>query len=170
VHEHEPAEALALLAADDVDLALTYDYNLAPASADITLASIPLWTTAWSLGVPAAATGVRGNSSAVIDAFRDHDWVGNSRNRADEDVIRVIASMAGFEPRITHQSDNLDVVEDLIRNGIGVGLLPSDRPTPPGITKLPLTQPDVRLRAHAHTRRGRTTWPPLALLLDRLTA
>ena len=32
IHEHEPAEALQLLAADDVDLALTYDYNLAPAA------------------------------------------------------------------------------------------------------------------------------------------
>src|SRR3954454_20368626 len=32
VHEHEPPEALDLLARDDVDLALAYDYNLAPAS------------------------------------------------------------------------------------------------------------------------------------------
>ena len=31
IHEHEPVEAFALLADDDVDLALTYDYNLAPA-------------------------------------------------------------------------------------------------------------------------------------------
>src|SRR3954467_1878218 len=29
VYEHEPAEAFALLAADDIDLALVYDYNLA---------------------------------------------------------------------------------------------------------------------------------------------
>src|SRR4051794_1307438 len=32
VLEHEPPEALDLLARDDVDLTLTYDYNLAPAS------------------------------------------------------------------------------------------------------------------------------------------
>jgi hypothetical protein len=31
IHEHEPDEALGLLADDAVDLALTYDYNLAPA-------------------------------------------------------------------------------------------------------------------------------------------
>jgi len=29
IREHEPAEALALLADDSVDVALTYDYNLA---------------------------------------------------------------------------------------------------------------------------------------------
>jgi DNA-binding transcriptional LysR family regulator len=170
VHEHEPAEALALLAADAVDLALTYDYNLAPASADTTLDSVPLWSTAWGLGVPTgAAKGVRGDSATVFDAFRAYDWIGDSRNRADEDVIRIIASMAGFQPRITHQSDDLDVVEDLIVCGMGVGLLPADRPARPGITLLALTEPEVRLRAYAHARRGRTAWPPLALVLGRLT-
>ena len=32
IHEHEPAEALGLLASDEADLALVYDYNLAPAA------------------------------------------------------------------------------------------------------------------------------------------
>src|SRR3954467_7890256 len=32
MHEYEPLEAFTLLADDDLDLALTYDYNLAPAS------------------------------------------------------------------------------------------------------------------------------------------
>jgi DNA-binding transcriptional LysR family regulator len=171
VHEHEPAEALALLAADDVDLALTYDHNLAPATADPTLETVPLWSTAWGLGVPAdAAPDLGGDSLAVFDAFRRHDWIGNSRNRGDEDVVRILASMTGFEPRLTHQSDNLDVVEDLIVSGMGVGLLPADRPLRPGVALLPLAQPEVRLRAYAQTRRGRTAWPPLRLLLGRLAA
>ena len=170
VHEHEPAEALALLATDEVDLALTYDYNLAPATPEPTLHAVELWSTPWTLGVPASeARGVRGDSLAVFDAFRESDWIGNSRNRADEDVVRIIASMAGFQARFTHQSDNLDVVEDLIASGMGVGLLPADRPTPSGVAKLPLTQPDVRLRAYARTRRGRAEWPPLRLLLERLS-
>jgi DNA-binding transcriptional LysR family regulator len=170
VHEHEPAEALALLATDDVDLALTYDYDLAPAASEPTLESRRLWSTPWSLGVPVqAAADVRGNALAVFSAFRDHDWIGNSRNRADEDVVRLIGSMAGFEPRVTHLSDSLDLVEDLILAGLGVGLLPADRAPRPGVALLPLTDPDVRLRAYARTRRGRTAWPPLALVVDRLT-
>ncbi len=56
VREYEPIEAFHLLADDDLDLALTYDYNLAPASPAATLASVPLWTTAWGLGVPSAGT------------------------------------------------------------------------------------------------------------------
>ena len=55
--EQEPAEALGLLAADEVDLVLTYDYNLAPARLDRgphsqQLHSRPLGPTPWSLGTP----------------------------------------------------------------------------------------------------------------------
>ena len=41
VREHEPAEALKLLIADEVDLALTYDYNLAPSDLDPALLLTP---------------------------------------------------------------------------------------------------------------------------------
>jgi DNA-binding transcriptional LysR family regulator len=171
MREYEPAEAIALLAADDVDLALTYDYNLAPAPRDPTMVTSPLWTTPWSLGVPTRAVpSAPGDALATFAAFREHEWIGNSRNRADEDVVRTIASMSGFEPRLTHQCDSLDLVEDLILAGMGVGLLPAGRAARPGLTLLPLTAPDVRLRAYACTRRGRNVWSPLALVLDRLSA
>jgi DNA-binding transcriptional LysR family regulator len=164
VYEQEPAEALARLADDAADLALTYDYNLAPAPADDAFETRPLWTTPWALGVPeGAATG-----ETALGAFRDHDWIGNSRNRADEQVITVLAAMAGFRPRMTHQCDNLDLVEDLIVAGMGVGLLPADRPARPGVTLLPLARPEVRLRAYLTTRRGRSGWAPLALLRTSL--
>ncbi|MEU5266471.1 LysR family transcriptional regulator [Amycolatopsis sp. NPDC021455] len=171
VSEYEPAEALAALLADDLDLALVYDYDLAPATTDPAVAVSPLWTTPWGLAVPAAdADRVRGEGTlAVFEAFRDHDWIGNSRNTADEDVIRTLASMAGFTPRFTHRADSLDLVEDLITAaGRGVGLLPMGRATPAGVTLLPLTDPAVRHRAFACTRRGRAGWPPLALVLELL--
>src|SRR5690349_3052857 len=103
IHEHEPAEAFALLADDDVDLVLTYDYNLAPAAPDRTLESTPLWSAAWSLAVPADLEPVAGAAAAVFDRFRDHGWIVNSRNTADEHVVRTLASMAGFEPEVAHR-------------------------------------------------------------------
>jgi hypothetical protein len=33
---------------------------------------------------------------------------------------------------------------------------------------LPIVDPEIVLTAYAVTRRGRSTWPPLRLLLDRL--
>ncbi|HEY0776250.1 MAG TPA: LysR substrate-binding domain-containing protein [Nocardioidaceae bacterium] len=170
IHEHEPAEAFARLRTDDVDLALTYDYDLAPADFDLTLESTPLWTTRWGLGVPSDAAGVTGDARRVFAHFADRDWIVNSRNTADADVVRTIASMAGFEPRVSHRVDSLDLVQELIAAGLGVGLLPADQPTRPDVVTLPLADPEVRLRAYAVVRRGRSTWPPLALVLASLSA
>jgi DNA-binding transcriptional LysR family regulator len=168
IGEHEPAEAIALLAADEVDLALTYDYNLAPAPVDRSLDVTPLWSAAWSLAVPAQDPA--GDAPALIARYRAHDWIVNSRNTADEDVARTLASLAGSTLRITHRADNLDLVQDLITAGLGVALLPADQPVRAGVRLLALTGPEVVMRAYALTRRGSGSWAPLALVVRLLTA
>jgi DNA-binding transcriptional LysR family regulator len=172
IHEFEPAEALALIGSDDLDLALIYDYNLAPRAKDPALRSFPLWSTGWSVAVPQplADSATPGDSLTVMKHLAGQQWIVNSRNTADRDAVRTLASMAGFEPLITHQSDSLDLVQDLIRAGQGVGLLPADEPVRPGVALLPLTDPAVILRASAVTRPGRSEWPPLALLLGLLVS
>jgi len=170
VREHEPDEALTLLAGGNVDLALTYDYTLSPDGRGAAFDSVPLWSTPWSLGVPDRQRGPKAVSAPEVFAdFRDYDWIGNSRNRADEDVLRLISSMAGFEPNIRHQADSLELVEDLILAGMGIGLLPADSHPPAGIILIPLTQPDVRLRAYARSRRGNSAWPALAAVMHHIT-
>ena len=162
LYEHEPAEAVALLADDEVDLALVYDYELAPVRWDALFAITPLWTSAWDLGVPAADT------EQELAAFADADWIVNSRNVADEHVVRLLASLAGFEPRIAHRADSLELVQDLIAGGFGVGLLPAEMPLREGIGRLPLRDPGVNLRAYLAVRRGRENWPPLRLISSML--
>ena len=115
-----------------------------------------------------AARRGRLDALGVVAAFAHRDWIGNSRNRADEQVLRTLASMAGVAPRLTHEADSLELVEDLILAGLGVGLLPRDRRPRPGVEVLALAAPGVRLRAYAVTRRGRAGWPALALVLDRI--
>jgi DNA-binding transcriptional LysR family regulator len=162
VHEHEPLESFDLLARDAIDLALAYDYNLAPVSWSRDHEVTPLWEVPWGVGVPSH------ERRAPFATYADRDWIVNSRNTADEDVVRILASMAGFAPRVVHRADSLDLLEDLIVAGLGVGLLPLDRPVVPGVRLLPLVDPDVRLRAYAVTRAGRVAWPPLALVVDLL--
>src|ERR1700735_5470066 len=166
IHEHEPAEALTLLASDEIDLALVYDYNLAPADFDGGLVIRPLGSTRWSLGVPSEPGRGRGTAPEVFDRFRDHDWIVNSRNTADDEVLRVLGSLAGFEPRVAHRADSLELVQDMIVAGLGVGLLPAGQPVMRGMTLQTLHHPPVMLRAYASIRPGRAAWPPLALVLD----
>ena len=164
ISEYEPIEAFALLTEDDLDLALTYDYNLAPASPGPVLHADPLWAIAWGLGVPAHFP----DGPADVAAYADQTWIVNSRNTADETAVRTLASLAGFTPHIAHEIDSLDLVEDLIIAGFGVGLLPIGRPTCPGVKVLPLTKPQAVMTAYAVTRRGRATWPPLRVVLERM--
>lgn len=162
LHEHEPPEALDLLAGDDVDLALTYDYNLAPTSWRSDHDVTPLWEIEWGLGVPTR------QPRAPISAYADHDWIVNSRHTADENVLRTLASMAGFTPRVVHRIDALELVDDLVAAGLGVALLPRGRPSRRGVTVRRLSGPPVWLRSYAVTRRGRDRWPPLRAVLQRL--
>jgi DNA-binding transcriptional LysR family regulator len=164
ISEYEPIEAFALLTNDDLDLALTYDYNLAPASPGPVLETVALWSIAWGLGVPDEYP----DGPADIAAYAEQTWIVNSRNTADETAVRTLASLAGFVPRIAHEIDSLELVEDLIVAGYGVGLLPIGRPTSRGVKVLPLSEPKAVLTAYAVTRRGRATWPPLRIVLERM--
>ncbi len=168
VHEYEPGEALALLTDDDLDLALTYDYNLAPSSPDPVFSARPLWSSPWGLGVP--SDQAPGDEVARLAEWADRPWIVNSRNTADEAAVRTLGSLAGFTPRIRHRIDSLELVEDLIVAGHGVGLLPADRPTSSGVRVLRLVDPPVVLSTYAVTRLGRQNWSPLRVLLDRLDA
>lgn len=172
VHEYEPLEAFKLLETDQLDLALTYDYNLAPAAPRPHLRATHLWSVPWGLGVPAGSTR-RGPTARTIDevhTFASHPWIINSRNTADEDVVRILASLAGYIPDIQHKIDSLDLVQDLIASGMGVGLLPTWTIPQGGVHILPLANPDLIMRTYAITREGREAWLPLRLLLNRLTS
>src|SRR4029079_401801 len=91
-----------------------------PVRWDTLFAITPLWTSAWDLGVAAADT------EHELAALADADWTVHSRDVADAQVVRLLASLAGFEPRIAHRADSLELVQDLIIAGLGVGLLPAD--------------------------------------------
>jgi DNA-binding transcriptional LysR family regulator len=171
VNEYEPIEACRLLIDDALDLAVIYDYNLAPAAPHPLLETVPLWSAPWGLAIPSVEAGCSDepNRSADLAAYANRAWIVNSRNTADEVAVRTLASLTGFTPVIAHQIDTLDLVEDLVAAGYGIALLPLDRPTRNGVQVLPLPEPALVMTAYAAIRRGRGTWPPLRLILDRLT-
>lgn len=176
VREHEPPEALELLGAGTVDLALVYDFTVAPRLLDESLEVLPLWTAAWSLGVPddpdighygADADGL--TAPEVLARLADRLCIVNSRDTADETVLRLLGSLAGFTPIIAHRADSLELVVDLITAGHGIGLLPEAWPPTSGVRLLSLCDPAVLQRAFVVTRRGHAQWAPLGIVRQLLT-
>jgi DNA-binding transcriptional LysR family regulator len=171
VREHEPPEAMALLADDDVDLALVYDYNLAPRAFEKATVVTPLWAGRWHLAVPPGDDLADTDASPdVLRRYAEAEWIVNSRDTGDETALLAIAALAGFAPRFAHRADSLELVQDLIIAGLGVGLLPDDEPLREGVRRLELRSPAAELRAYAVTRRGREAWAPLALVTRSIEA
>ncbi|TDO58950.1 DNA-binding transcriptional LysR family regulator [Kribbella sp. VKM Ac-2571] len=170
IQEQEPPDALTMLERDQVDLALIYDYNLAPAALDPSLEATPLWESSWSLAVPSRSRRTGGTAVDVVAAFAGSDWIVNSRHVADEQVVRTLAALAGFEPHITQRADSLQLVQEMITAGLGVGLMPATYPKTTGISLRRLRNPEPRMRALVLTRKDRTSWPPLSLLRSFLSA
>ena len=93
---------------------MTYDYDLAPMSWRNDHEVAPLWDLEWGIGVPSH------ERRTALAAFSGSDWIVNSRHTADEDVLRTLASLAGFTPRVVHRIDSLDLVDDLVAAGLGL--------------------------------------------------
>ena len=168
IHEFEPGEALALLADDDLDLAMTYDYNLVPASAGPRYLSRTLWSSPWGLGVPAKEAPRSG--LADLTKWADRAWIVNSRNTADAAAVQTLGSLAGFTPRI-QPPDRQPRAGRRPDPRRARGRAAPDGSTPaPGVRVLSLPDPGVVMRTYAVIRLGRENWSPLRLLLDRLGA
>jgi DNA-binding transcriptional LysR family regulator len=118
--EAEPPEAIGLVQAGDVDVALVFSYDGLPV-AGAGLRWIPLAEEPVHLVMP---PGHRLAQRTRIDAadLADEPWImGCARCR--EHAVSLCAA-AGFEPRVRHVSDDFLVVQNLVAVGLGVTLLP----------------------------------------------
>lgn len=169
LREGSVVESLAALRRNQVDLALVFDFDLAPLVLPDELVSTPLWTVPWSLAVPAGDRVPPGPAPEVVAHYRDAAWIVDSRDRADEEALRVLTAMAGFEPRVEHRVDDLALVAELVGAGLGVALLPADRDRGPDVGLVELSDPQVLLRGYAVHRVGAQTWAPLRVVLEQLS-
>ena len=93
--------------------------------------------------------GRRARARAASPSYAERDWIVNSRNTADEDVVRTL----GLPGRL-HAADRAPDRQPRPRRGPdrgghGFGLLPRGRASRRGIRVLPLTDPRLMLRAYA---------------------
>ncbi len=118
--EAEPPEATELLATGDVDVALVFGYDDAPAvGAGLHWHALGAEPVLMVLADGHRLSGIR--PDRLCEAA-DEDWiVGCARCRAHT-LAR--CAEAGFAPRVRHTSDDYVVVQQLVVAGLGVTMLP----------------------------------------------
>lgn len=131
--ETEPPEALRLLRAGRVDVAVMFRYDdTAPEAPGLQL--IHLWDEPSYLITPGPGSveaGAPEADEADLGAFADAAWIaGCDRCRSH---LFDLCDKAEFEPRISFTSDDIVAVQALVAAGIGVTVLPA-----------------LALRAHRH--------------------
>lgn len=170
LQECEPREVDALLADDDIDVGIVYDYSLVPryhadGEAFRLLAEVPM-----SLVVPAHQDVGEQEIGRILRSGQT-EWITNSRGTDDDELLhRVAAASAAGEVRIVHRIDSLSLLTRLVAAGLGVALVVADGPVHEGVRYLDLAGAAGTRRIYTCTRPGRADWRNNATFLTAATA
>jgi DNA-binding transcriptional LysR family regulator len=130
--ENEPEDSFPSLKRGDFDLAVVFDYPEFPidfsrdVEADLIL-SEPM-QVALPIGHPLAAA-----KSVRLGDLADEDWLCGALPSSCRDQVLAFGREAGFEPRISFQSDDYEVLKGFVAGGLGVSILPELAGGHPGI-------------------------------------
>jgi len=166
--EGEPEEIAPRLRAGEFDLALLFEFPEQLQSGGLaTMALIhdPMW-----VALPVEHKLARKHNLALID-LRDQDWVQTSAHSACARHVISVCREAGFEPRVSFESDDYDTVQGLVAAGVGVALIPrlalSHRR--PGLVVRRLEPENPVRRVFAATPRGPGVLPAAQVMLRILS-
>lgn len=168
LHQQEPHDSLPALKLGDLDVALTYAYDLLPHHTDPGLELVALLTdpilVALPPGHPAAAGPV------VLDKLRDERWIAAPEGTACHASLLRACAMAGFIPRIDAYSDDFSVTLALVEAGLGISILP-ELATVGLRTRAELRPAAVPMtrRIFASVRAGSARRPAVAAVVQALT-
>jgi DNA-binding transcriptional LysR family regulator len=120
--EREPEGLLALLGAGELDLALIFRFG-EDAEPPGGVQLVPLLEDPMYLALPA------GHPLAVaqrvrLEQLREEPWVQTSAASACARHVVRSCHAAGFEPRVSFESDDYQTVQGLVAAGVGVALIP----------------------------------------------
>ena len=121
--EGEPEEIAPRLRAGEFDLALLFEFPGVRERPGAGLRSVGLLEDPMHVALPAAHPLADKRALTLAD-LRDEDWVQTSASSpCARHVVRSCLG-AGFEPRVTFESDDYETVQGLVAAGVGVALIP----------------------------------------------
>lgn len=166
--EGEPEEIAPRLRAGEFDLALLFEFPEQLQSGGLATTALihdPMWVV-----LPVEHKLARKHDLSLID-LRNQDWVQTSARSACARHVISVCREAGFEPRVSFESDDYDTVQGLVAAGVGVALIPrlalSHRR--PGLVVRRLEPENPVRRVFAATPRGPGVLPAAQVMLRILS-
>jgi DNA-binding transcriptional LysR family regulator len=167
--EGEPEEIAPRLRSGELDLALLFEFEGVGERLAAGIRRFELLDDPLHLAVPADHP-LAGGRPPRLEDLRDEPWIQTSAaSPCAKQVVRSCHA-AGFEPRVSFESDDYQTVQGLVAAGVGVALIP----------QLALSNPreEIRIRALtpqspvrkvlAATPRAAAVTPAVATMVDLL--
>lgn len=163
--EHESEQALVLLQSGEADLGVVYQYSLLPRYFPEALAVHPIGTEGLLLSQPSEGADSRTLTRRRLRELSGAAWIASPYRGDEESLVQRMCADAGFTPRITHRIDNLELFEDLVAAGIGVGVVPRlSAVTRRGVAHAPLGELGGVRQVYLAGRTGGWAWRPIQVV------
>jgi DNA-binding transcriptional LysR family regulator len=121
--EGEPDEIAPRLRAGELDLALLFEFPGVREAPDETLRIAPLLEDPLDVALPADHE-LASRPALTLADLAEEEWVQTSSSSPYARQVVRSCLMAGFEPRVSFESDDYETVQGLVAAGVGVALIP----------------------------------------------
>lgn len=171
--EAEPEDAIPAVAAGDLDLAVTHQYDHLPEPDLRGLRQTLLHRDRLQLAVPPHLHHT-GQTTARLRDYADATWLSTLPTQGFQAVTELLCRSQHFEPDIAFRSDSYDLLLALVAADFGVALVPGLAAVPrAGVTFLEVVEPEAVREIHVTTRAvdpSPATQGLAGLLLQRRTS
>jgi DNA-binding transcriptional LysR family regulator len=174
VRDAEGDESLTMVLDGHADLAVAVEYRGAPRDEERRLSRVPLYAEPFDAVLPRGhRLAGDGGGRVRVEDLADESWIGPYPGNPCHDVVMTACERAGFQPRVTHSSDDFRAVAALAGAGAGVALVPRSALRGvhlPDVVIRPLAGTPVTRRVFAAVRTGAEEHPLIRPVLDALRA
>ena len=156
--EDEPEDSFPALKRGDFDLAVVFDYPSFPIDFARDVDAELIYEESMRVALPPGHPLAAAKSVRIAD-LADDDWLcGELPSSCREQVLQLCRD-AGFEPRISFQSEEYEVIKGFVAGGLGVTILPELAGGHPGIELRPVRGQKPVRRVWAVTRESEAALP-----------
>lgn len=164
----EPAAAVPHLLAD-FDIVLTHRDERAPGLVSPRIRIEPLMREPIDL-VMSSEHRYAGRPSVGLDELADESWISVRGGFPVDDVLESVAAATGVRPRVVQRINDFRVIEELVRAGHGVALMPRHVPLHGDLVSAQLAGVRAARIYELATRSGAVERPAVAAVLDAFRA